>query len=39
MDAKEGIRDDGKALDDSDNKPGNFQALLQFQCDAGDTSS
>ena len=30
-------RDDAKDLDDISNNPGNFQALLQFQCAAGDT--
>ena len=32
-----GHRDDAKYLDDISNNPGNFQALLQFQCAAGDT--
>ena len=32
-----GHRDDPKYLEDSSNNPGNFQALLQFRVDSGDT--
>ena len=34
--ALRGHRDDSMHLDDQCNNPGNFQALLQFRCNAGD---
>ena len=34
--ALRGHRDDRIYLDEQDNNPGNFQALLQFRCNAGD---
>ncbi len=37
MNCYKGHRDDAKYLNDGDNNPGNFQALLQFCCSAGDT--
>lgn len=36
--ALRGHRDDEKHLEDPDNNPGNFQTLLKFRCDAGDTT-
>ena len=36
--ALRGHRDDGKYLEDPENNPGNFQTLLKFRCDAGDTA-
>ena len=32
-----GHRDDARYLDDTENNPGNFQKLLEFRVDAGDT--
>lgn len=36
--ALRGHRDDGKQLEEPDKNPGNFQTLLKFRCDAGDTA-
>ena len=35
--ALRGHRDDAKYLENTDLNPGNYQALLKFRCDAGDT--
>ena len=35
--ALRGHRDDAKYLEDTDLNPDNYQALLKFRCDAGDT--
>ena len=35
--ALRGHWDDAKYLEDTDLNPGNYQALLRFRCDAGDT--
>ena len=36
--ALRGHRDDSKHIDNPESNPGNFQALLKFRCEAGDTT-